>query len=66
MFRAWQSSHETKCKITCLKIALRNVVHELFSADGGEGWWAVLSPSDLDEAFGRGPTSAATADEEVS
>ena len=40
--------------------------HELFSADNGDGWWAMLSQSDLDKALGRRPTSAATTEDEVS
>ena len=41
-------------------------MHELFSADNGDGWWAMLSQSDFDKALGRRPTSAATTDDEVS
>jgi len=26
--------------------------HDLFKPDGGEGWWAMLSPGDMEKVFG--------------
>jgi len=36
--------------------------HELFRPDGGEGWWAMLSPGDMENVFGGQSTIAPAAE----